>query len=260
MPFTLSHPAAILPLRKYLPLSALIVGSMSPDFEYLLRLAGVSRFSHTLPGVFYFCLPVSLLLLWLFHSLIKRPAIELLPSYFRERVETRPLEFTFWSAPRLLLIITAIVIGALTHVWWDSFTHEYGYVVERWPLLQSDVALYAGHELKVFKLLQYSSSIIGLLFLSTSLIYWLRRAPAVKIKKRGALPESVARVIAMCIIAFTILSGIGLGLWSALEESGSFSLRVFVVQTAIGGMLSFAVSILLYSLIMQVALPRITTH
>src|SRR4051812_49745428 len=111
MPFTLSHPAATLPLRKFLPLSALVIGSMSPDFEYLLRLAGVSRFSHTLPAVFYFCLPVSLLLLWLFHNLIKRPAIELLPTYFRERIRTQSLDFQLWPASRLFLIITAIVIG-----------------------------------------------------------------------------------------------------------------------------------------------------
>lgn len=260
MPFTLSHPAVTLPLRKYLPLSALVVGSMSPDFEYLLRLTGVSRFSHTLPAVFYFCLPVSLLLLWLFHSLIKRPAIELLPAYFKERFETRSLIFSFWPVPRLLLIMTAIVIGALTHVWWDSFTHEYGYVVERWPLLQRNIVLYAGHELKVFKLLQYGSSVIGLLLLLLSFIHWLRHAPVVKVNRSGVLSESVAGLIAVSIIVFTFISGVGLGLWSAVGKSGSFSLQVFVVQTAIGGMLGFTMSMLLYSVIMQMALPRLTAR
>src|SRR3954465_14023561 len=109
MPFTLSHPAAILPLRKYLPLSALLIGSMSPDFEYPLRLAAVSRFSHSLPAIFYFCLPVSLLLLLLFHRLIKRPALELLPPYLRRRINIQVLHFTFRPARRLFLIMAAIV-------------------------------------------------------------------------------------------------------------------------------------------------------
>ncbi|HEX8746523.1 MAG TPA: DUF4184 family protein [Pyrinomonadaceae bacterium] len=259
MPFTLSHPAAALPLRKHLLLSAMVVGSMSPDFEYFWRLAGVSRFSHTLPAVFYFCLPVSLLALWLFHSLIKRPGLELLP-YFRKRIETQSLEFPFWPASRFFLIIISIVVGALTHVWWDSLTHEHGYMVERWPFLQRDLVLYARHELKVFKLLQYGSSVMGLLLLSASLLNWLRHAPVVKAQRGGALPKSVASVIAGCIIVFTIMSGVGLGLWSAVEKSGSFSIQVFVVQTAIGGMLGLAMSMLIYSVIMHAALPRITTH
>ncbi|SEF46838.1 protein of unknown function [Flavobacterium urumqiense] len=40
MPFTFSHPAIILPFLKNKKLSAtaLIIGSMSPDFEYFFRM------------------------------------------------------------------------------------------------------------------------------------------------------------------------------------------------------------------------------
>lgn len=41
MPFTFSHPAIILPLsylpKKWFSLTGLIIGSLIPDFEYLLE-------------------------------------------------------------------------------------------------------------------------------------------------------------------------------------------------------------------------------
>ncbi len=51
MPFTFSHPAIILPL-KYLPqnwfsLTGLIIGSLTRDFEYFIRMKVRSNYSHT---------------------------------------------------------------------------------------------------------------------------------------------------------------------------------------------------------------------
>src|SRR4051812_20559570 len=43
MPFTLAHPAAILPLLRhpFVP-AALVAGSMAPDLPYFLRAAGIT--------------------------------------------------------------------------------------------------------------------------------------------------------------------------------------------------------------------------
>ena len=47
MPFTVSHAAAVLPLHRLsnhkLPLTALMVGSMAPDFGYIYSLRGEPR-------------------------------------------------------------------------------------------------------------------------------------------------------------------------------------------------------------------------
>ena len=68
MPFTVSHAAAVLPLKNSrLPLAALMVGSMSPDFAYFLPAALSARTaSHSLPGIFLFCLPAGLCIWQLF--------------------------------------------------------------------------------------------------------------------------------------------------------------------------------------------------
>ncbi|MEB0248571.1 DUF4184 family protein, partial [Mucilaginibacter sp. 5B2] len=61
MPFTISHPAVILPLnylpKRFISLTALVVGSLTPDFEYFIRMKVQSDYSHTLPGLFWFDLP-----------------------------------------------------------------------------------------------------------------------------------------------------------------------------------------------------------
>ncbi len=71
MPFTFSHPAIVLPFgligQRYFSMTALIIGSMTPDFEYFLRLRVRSDFSHTLFGVFWFDLPLGIVLCFVFH-------------------------------------------------------------------------------------------------------------------------------------------------------------------------------------------------
>ncbi|MGX7674379.1 DUF4184 family protein [Plantactinospora sp. DSM 117369] len=72
MPLTFpSHPAAALPLKLWRPRwfdgVALVVGSMAPDLAYLFDGSGlpVWPFSHQLPGLVGWCLPVTLAGTWL---------------------------------------------------------------------------------------------------------------------------------------------------------------------------------------------------
>ena len=61
MPWTLSHPAIVLPLRRFSPqpldFAALVIGSMTPDIGYYIDRFDLSAFAHTLPGSFLACLP-----------------------------------------------------------------------------------------------------------------------------------------------------------------------------------------------------------
>jgi hypothetical protein len=51
MPFTASHPAIILPLiylpGKWISLTGLVIGSMTPDFEYFERMSVQSDYSYS---------------------------------------------------------------------------------------------------------------------------------------------------------------------------------------------------------------------
>src|SRR6185295_10926654 len=82
MPVTPAHAAVAWPLRKiapHLPLSALVIGAMSPDCEYFLRLAPITRMAHKPAGVIFFCIPVSLVAWLIFRRLVRPALLELLP-------------------------------------------------------------------------------------------------------------------------------------------------------------------------------------
>src|SRR6476620_11110084 len=121
MPFTLSHPAAVVPrARRGLSVSALVVGSMTPDLQYLVnqnfvKLALQERFSHSLPGVFVFCLPVGLALLLLFHYLLKFPLLSLFPLSHQQRLLPVARRFQCHRLNQLALIALSLIIGAFTH-------------------------------------------------------------------------------------------------------------------------------------------------
>src|SRR5882757_2416325 len=101
MPFTLSHPAAVIPIRRYGILSALVVGSLAPDILYFIpRVHHSGAYGHTLPGLFFFCLPLGLAALWLFHTFLKRPLISLFPASHQMRLLPAAEGFSFFPLGR----------------------------------------------------------------------------------------------------------------------------------------------------------------
>src|SRR5712671_2458295 len=49
--------------------------------------------------------------------------------------------------------VLSLLIGAGTHVFWDSFTHETGWFVERSAFLQSILFSLDGHSFRMYRLL-----------------------------------------------------------------------------------------------------------
>ena len=169
MPLTISHPAASIPLTKLgLVLSALIIGSMTPDFSYFIPLFANSIFSHTFIGMFVYCLPVGLISLIMFHYLIKYPALSLLPSNHQSRLHGIVNGFSFWPLQKLGSILLSILAGAFTHILWDSFTHPGGWIVEQFTILKSPIFTIGTHGLPIFEFLQYCSTLFG----GALMIYW----------------------------------------------------------------------------------------
>ncbi len=66
VPFTFARAAAILPFRRRLPLSPLILGSFAPDLEHYLRLVYTDeRYGRCLSGLLQVTFRLSLAVLWL---------------------------------------------------------------------------------------------------------------------------------------------------------------------------------------------------
>ncbi len=87
MPFTVAHAAAALPFRRLkLVWSAFVIGSMAPDFPYVIGSVKYRALGHYFPGVVLFTLPISFVVLWFFHFAIKKPVAGLLPIGVQQRL------------------------------------------------------------------------------------------------------------------------------------------------------------------------------
>lgn len=169
MPWTLAHPAAILPLARLCPrwlsLPALILGSMAPDFGYYIGAFDLGLLAHSASGLILICLPsgfAAFVLLGLF----RRPLVAPIPAPHRQ-VFLRAWDIPASTLPRRATATgTSVLIGAATHVIWDSFTHATGIGVQLLPELNTHVALVGGRDIRVFNVLQHLSTLLGLVCLA----------------------------------------------------------------------------------------------
>jgi len=232
MPFTLSHAAAVLPLKNSrLPLAALMIGSMSPDFAYFLPFETLTRLStHSPGGILFFCLPIGLAAWLLFVRVLERPTIELLPETWRDRFPRSDPRF---SLSALSLAGVAVIIGAVTHVVWDSFTHAITPVTLAFPVLHAEVFRLDGHSIRMYFFLQCLSSVFGLLALAIWALRLQQSAPCARStdEPRNILPAQ-ARIIAVgVLIASSAVTA--LIMYAGSTDS---PLRHRIFQLLIGGM------------------------
>jgi hypothetical protein len=184
MPFTVSHAAAVLPLRRTrLPWSALVIGSFGPDFEYFLRINNTSRAWHYYPDVLLLCLPFTIFAYYLFHGLIKAPVTELLPEGLQRRIG---LEDAYpRSVGAFAFMFAAIGIGIASHLAWDAVTHAYSWPWRHWAVLRK--LLYQSHftgYVYGFELAQTMSTALGLMIVLLFFWIWYRSTPAIN-ERRG---------------------------------------------------------------------------
>jgi hypothetical protein len=97
-----------------------------------------------------------------------------------------------------------VFVGGLTHVVWDSFTHGDGYFVQHWSFLSTAIT----PAWDVNRVLQYVSSVGGVLAVAVYLAFWWRRttarpvgdglAPAVRC---GVLAAGCLLALAFAVVA-----------------------------------------------------------
>lgn len=239
MPFTISHTAAIIPFyRKPFVLSALIVGSMSPDFLYFLPFVPNIELTHTLEGLFVFCLPASLGVLFVYHNLIKQPLVALLPLSIQSRLQRFLKAFSFLPPGVFISIVVSALLGAFTHIAWDSFTHVHGQAVLAIPLLARPVFTLMGETIHLYKLLQYLSSIIGFLLVFIWCVNLIRQEESADLSESSAEKPWLA--------LFVLVAGF-VGLLYGWRWFDAFGFRSFVVQTVIGTMSCFVGLLIVFS-------------
>ncbi|MUT66441.1 DUF4184 family protein [Paenibacillus sp. NEAU-GSW1] len=164
MPFTLSHPILAAPLKKAFPslsLSGLILGSMAPDLEYFVAMQSYRSIGHSVPGFVFLGLPLCIALAVAFHRVIKPALPALLPStgginrFVLRLIEKSGSTGSAPSSGWALFVLSAF-IGFFTHIFFDGWTHRYGWFALRIPFLIERV----GH-FGVYYILQIGLTLLG---------------------------------------------------------------------------------------------------
>lgn len=174
MPFTPAHPAIILPLlnRKYFSATGLIIGSVSPDFEYFLKASTQGVHGHTLAGLFYFDLPITLVWALIFHLLIKRSLIANLPTFLQRRLQPlQSLDFRNSISSNFMIFGFSALLGAFSHIFWDSFTHNGRFFVELLPIYKGAYVPFHGAKYPLWYALQNISTYFGLAIIAAYIFF-----------------------------------------------------------------------------------------
>jgi len=166
---------------------------MAPDLPYFVSFDTYRHLTHTLLGVVTIDLGIGLVVLALWWSLLRAPVIDLAPTWLSERMSRLSFGKSASSNSNsntnsarkgafAALVVASLVIGSLTHLVWDSFTHP-GEMVDALPLLNVQYG-----PLVLHKWLQHASSLVGLAAIVLWSARWVRTTDRVK-KARVATPR-----------------------------------------------------------------------
>lgn len=247
MPYAIAHPAAIIPLHRWLGRfsvpSALVIGSVIPDAWYFVPFLGRPD-THTVHGALLYCLPLALLAYALYHLVAKEPLLALLPR----ALEAKLRAFNPAGLPRASWAAVALcaAAGALTHVVWDSFTHEGLVSAHYLPGLEATAFALGSYEVRWHQFLQHLSTLLGGAFLAGWIHRSLGRVP-------GARPVSVRGNSRRIVIALALLAAPAAvlveSLPALLAAPGIEALRGAVRAAALGAAAAFAVALAAYCLL-----------
>jgi hypothetical protein len=256
VPFTPAHAVVALPfVRTPLLPAAIAIGAMTPDLP--LFLAGTPltyQVTHTnvvVSGI------VALLLLVGWYALLRPAVRELSPAWLGRRLppewdatgrdawtsvrRQRPgARAAVWRSGNVFAVLVAasLVLGVVSHIAWDAFTHEGRWGLSMFPALGREWGPLPG-----YKWLQYGSSVVGLGGLGLFALFWLRRR-AVAPPLDRLTPVWVRR--AWWISLPVLLVGawvLGLALFGPLDADFTvrhLAYRVLPPACAVWGALTFA--------------------
>lgn len=214
MPFTPSHAVLALPfIRTPLIPAAIAIGAMTPDLPLFVRGIGLSYgFTHDDGNIIWTTfIALALFLVW---RGVLRPAVrELSPSAIARRLPGD------WDTPALpsmaaaigvgesrfysLRLVLSLMLGVLSHILWDLFTHEGRWGSELLPILDDQWGPLQG-----FKWLQHGSSAVGLVVIGIWMLLWLRRRTDADASAR-VLPDAARMVWWLSLPVVLIVAVIG---------------------------------------------------
>ena len=124
----------------------------------------------------YFDLPIAIIYCFVFHLFVRNVLIHHLPYFFKERfAQFLDFDWIDYFKKHWIIIILSIIIGAYSHLFWYTFTHEWGFFAKHVHALQETWVQipFNNFEVKGYKFLQHFSSFLGTIFIA----FWIYKMP-----------------------------------------------------------------------------------
>lgn len=258
MPFTLAHPAAVLPfVRGRFVTAGLVAGAMAPDLPYFARAARIPVYagawyepflnattSHSWSGAVTVSLVYALALCGCYR-LVRAPLLDLapvqVPAGRSEACSRSPLVGLGW-------LVASALLGIATHLVWDALTHADGSVVPGAELLRAPMV----GELSWARALRHASSAVGLAVVAGYVARRLRGAPRRRLGARRAWTLAVG---AGLVLTAGLVNG-----WRAAAyaggRSGDRAAELVLSQAAKGAGAAAIAVLLLYAVAWWTARAR----
>jgi hypothetical protein len=253
VPFTPAHAVVALPfVRTPLVPAAIAIGAMTPDIPLFFRTWPPYELTHSWIGVVTIDLVLgfALLLVW---RLVLRPAvIPLTPRWFAQRWPQEWLSdrgsgwWTLWGGRRASVgrrlaagvwLVASMLLGAVTHVVWDAFTHTDRWGTHLIPFLDQRTGPFFNADIA-----HWISSIIGLAIIAIWGFRWLRRQDAAALEL--ATPTWARALVWLSLpvsllVGFIVVTLVGdeHSARSVVSRSGTTGAAIFLVILAISALI-----------------------
>jgi hypothetical protein len=241
LPFTFAHPLYIAPLKSakpaYFSLTGLCLGSMSPDFEYFIALQPYQTIGHSFSGLIYQAIPMSIILAYLFHYVVKVPLAKNLPALgnLDHKVYSLASDWKLNTIQSWLVFLVSIIIGFYSHILIDACTHYSGMFVTTFTVLRETVA-----GLPLYKWFQRSLSIIGLIIEALLFYHFLNK---VKVSSTYTGVAKKLKIVYWAIVLFCTFMTLALKL---IFTSSTNYIGITVVSPISGFLLGILIASIVY--------------
>lgn len=131
-----------------------------------------------------------------------------LPDFLKFRFSTyKRFDWNQYFKTNWYVVMISILIEALSHIFWDSFTHDSGYFVQKFSILTETIYIF-GTQIPVLKIAQHTSTLLGI----STIVVVLYKLPLTKIEKSKINPKYwiVVTTLSSLIILIRFISGLEL--------------------------------------------------
>lgn len=236
-------------------LSAAVIGSMVPDFGWLTPWHPARFETHSAISLLTFSLPVGLATFWIFQIFVKGPVLEVLPDAAHARARAFAAPPNFHDPLQWILAALGVLLGAITHLVWDAFTHEGARGMRMIPALDDPAVALGVHHLAGARLMQDVSSVVGLIAVLAFCAYELRPDRS---SRTASLPRRLGpteqRLWALLYVAAAV--ALSTSFFLMHHPQTTRGLQIPLGRAAIAILRGMAIALLSVSLVLRARLRR----